>query len=250
MIPRRGRVGARGPAAPMPRTPAEPSMVDLTDAQRSTVPPRYEAVAEALAEGSPVVSDICWLVGRDLADDGVSLAESLEGLRTTTKVVLDRDPSFEEAQAVSVAWGEATLGYLHQLSCADPMTGLSTLAHVRERISELYRDARNAPHALVVTDAHLPSGRQGVDVPDSIATARRMTLLGQTARSVFATAAAIGQVGHARLVVVVRRDDSLATRVSLLKRMVEHSADRVWIEGLPDTDMSAGFLLDELARGA
>lgn len=247
MIPRRGR--ARGAPAPAQRS-YSPGVLELTAEQRAAVPDRYEVLAEALLDGTPVVSDICWLIGRDLVDDGVSLAESLEGLRRTTRVVLNRDPSFDETQAVSVAWGEATLAYLHQLSCADPMTGLATLAHVRERISELYRDARDGSrHALVVTDAHLPGGSPGSG-PDSIAAARRMSLLGQTARSVFDTAAAIGQVSRARLVVVVRRDDSLATRVSLLKRMVEHSADRVWIEGLPDTDMSAGFLLDELARGA
>jgi len=201
-----------------------------------------------LAAGSPFVVEACWVVGRELADLGVSLGESLEGLRTTTRLVVDRDPTFCESHSLAVAWSEATLGYLHSLSCADPLTGLATHAHVRERISELYRDARSCRHVLVVTDAHLPDAT--TDGTDSLAAARRMTLLGQTARSVFTSAAAIGQIGHNRLVIVVPRDDSLGPRVSLLKRMVENTADRVWIEGLPETDVSAGHLLDELSRGA
>ena len=221
---------------------------ELSAAQRAALPPRFEAVAEALAERSSYVAEACWVVGHSLAESGVALGESLEDLRTTTQAVDRRDPAFAEVHALSVAWSEATLGYLHTLSCADPLTGLATLAHVRERISDLYREARGASHALVVTDAHLPGTSGGLS--DSISAARRMSLLGQTARSVFASAAAVGQIGQSRMVVVTPRDEMLVKRLSLLKKMVEHSADRIWIEGLPENDTSAGYLLDELARGA
>ncbi|GGU16956.1 hypothetical protein [Nocardioides albus] len=230
------------------RASTSPETTELSEQQRAVLPPRFEAVAEALAERSSYIAEACWVVGHDLAETGVSLGESLEDLRTTTQTVESRDPVFAEVHALSVAWSEATLGYLHTISCADPLTGLSTLAHVRERISELYRDAKACSHALVVTDAHLPGDPGGK--ADNIATARRMSLLGQTARTVFAGAAAVGQVGHSRMVVVAPRDETLVKRLGLLKRMVEHSADRIWIEGLPENDRSAGILLDELARGA
>jgi len=217
--------------------------VELTDEQRAALPPRFVAAGEALAARNGFVIEACWVVGRDLAEVGASLGESLDGLRATTQLVARRDPTFEESHAVSLAWSEATLGYLHGLSCADPLTGLSTMAHIRHRLADLYRDARADGHALVVTEASLP--RLQVDPVD---TARRMTLLGQTARTVFSGTETIGQVGYSKLVVVARRDDSLAPRVSLLKRMVEDNADRVWIEGLPTSDQSAVHLLDELAR--
>ncbi|MEX0429490.1 hypothetical protein AB3X52_17875 [Nocardioides sp. DS6] len=220
--------------------------MELTPEQRAALPPRFEAAGEALAAGSPFVIEACWVVGRDLAEVGVSLGECLEGLRATTLLVAGRDPTFEESHALSMAWSEATLGFLHQLSCADPATGLATLAHLRERISELYRGARACSFTLVVADAHLAEA-EGVD---ALERTRRMALLGETARSVFDGIATIGQVGANRLVLVVPRDESLATRVSLLKRMLEDRADRVWIEGLPHTDESAAWLLDELARGA
>ena len=68
-----------------------------------------------------------------------------------------------------MAWSEATLGYLHQLSCEDPLTGLASLAHVRSRLSELYRcrATGTAPcphtHALVVLDLRRdrPGDRSG-----------------------------------------------------------------------------------------
>ncbi|MFT4082055.1 MAG: hypothetical protein QM638_05675 [Nocardioides sp.] len=248
---------------------------ELTHEQRAALPPRFEAAGEALAAGSPFMAETCWVAGRELAEGGVSLGESLEGLRLTTQLVSGRDPDYDEMHALSLAWSESTLGYLHSLSCADPLTGLATLAHLRERLTELYREARAARHALVVTDARRlgesavgidpalrpeePSGDRrdpagpadsGALVAESLAWARRLTLLGNTARSVFSSGATVGQVGHTRIVVLTPRDEVLPTRVSLLKRMTYDAADRVWIEGLPPNDRSAGMLLDELARGA
>jgi hypothetical protein len=220
--------------------------VELTDEMVAALPPRLVAAGEALATGDPSVLEACWVAGRDLADAGVSLGESIEGLRSTTRLVVRRDPSFEEMRTLSVAWSEATLAYLHGLSCADPLTGLSTLAHLRERVADLYRDthADIRRHALVITQV---AGAPELDV---LATSRRLTLLGDAARSVFHGPEAISQVGAARVVVLASRDASLAPRVSLLRRMVEDRADRVWIEGMPGTDASAAQLLDELARGA
>lgn len=207
------------------------------------LPSGFAAVGDALADGSHVI-EACWVAGRRLAEEGASLGEGLQGLRATTQLIRRRDPAFEESQALCLAWSEATLGYLHGLSCSDPLTGLATLAHIRERISELYRDAAARSHALVVTQAALR------EEGDAVSKARTLTLLGHTARTVFSGAEAIGHVGGSRLVVVAARDDQLARRVSLLKRMAEPAAVRVWIEGLPETDDHAATLLDELARGA
>lgn len=233
------------------RRPAHPPAgVELTEELRAVLPPWFEAAGEALAAGSDSIEAAIWVAGRALAEGGVSLGESLDGLRSTTRLVRQRDPLYRETHAMCVAWSEATLGYLHGLSCADPLTGLASLAHVRERISELYRDAAAdggayRDHALVVTEAALPD-----PVVDPLGAARRIALLGRTARTVFSGPETIGKAGPARVVVLAPRNDVLAPRVSLLRRMVADSADRVWIEGLPGTDESAATLLDELARGA
>jgi GGDEF domain-containing protein len=228
-------------------TPGEPrrSGAELTEEMRSRLAPHFEAVGEALAAATSSVQ-ACWVVGRAQAELGSSLGESLEGLRATTQLVAGRDPSFEESHALSLAWSESVLGYLHGLSCADPLTGLSTHAHIRERIGELYRHAVadmssvSRSHALVVTDVG--------DTLDPVSAARRLTLLGQAARTVFSGSETIGQIGQNKVVVVAPRNERLADRVSLLRRMVVREASRVWIEGLPGSDASAVSLLDELAR--
>ncbi|HEU4811608.1 MAG TPA: hypothetical protein VFT00_05680 [Nocardioides sp.] len=199
------------------------------------------------------------MVGHDLARQGVSLEETLEGLRATYRLVAGRDPDYPGMQAVSVAWGEATLGYLHQLSCEDPLTGLATMAHVRGRLSELYRGeltesigVREA-YALVVVDVSRGSDGSGGSRADVLTHALRAHRLGETVRGVFAGPETIGRLGPARVVVVARRDDRLVPRTGLLRRMVASSesgsrAGRVWIEGLPGSDTAAGALLDELKR--
>lgn len=227
------------------RHSAAKAKIELTEEMRAVLPPRFEAVGEALADGSASVTEACWVAGRSSAEMGVSLGESLEGLRSATQLVRHRDPTYAESHALSLAWSEATLEYLHGLSCADPLTGLSTMAHLRDRISELYRDSHHdvRGHALVVTQLAMPG-------LDPLGAARSLTLVGETARSVFSGTEAIGQVGPSRVVIVAPRDEALAGRVALLRRMVTERAERVWIEGLPTSDSSAASLLDELARGA
>ncbi len=128
---------------------------------RSGLPHRFEAVGEALTSGSDVL-DACSVAGQDLARDGASVEETLEGLRATWQQVAGTDPAYEVVAALLTAWSETTLGYLHQLSCEDPLTGLASQAHLRSRLSELYRlddtaDAagseRRRPRAGRVRDA-------------------------------------------------------------------------------------------------
>jgi hypothetical protein len=206
------------------------------------LPPMFNVIAEAVIADDAVV-DACDVVGRDLAALGVSLDEALRDLRATIQLAARRDPSFDETHALSLGWSEATLGYLHGLSCVDPLTGLTTQAHLREAMAAVYRDDVPASHALVVVDS---ADRGLADLP--VSSARTMTLLGQHSRSVFARDETISQVGNGRIVVLCDRTEGLGERVALLRRMVGDSASRVWIEGLPSSEGSAAFLLDELAR--
>jgi hypothetical protein len=216
-------------------------------AQRAAAaaPAGFAAIADAvLSRRREAAVDACDLAGRAFAHEGRPLGEGLDLLRATTVAAARREPRFAEVRAFGHAWSETTLAYLHGLSCADPLTGLATHAHVRDRLADLYREpaasAASDRHALVVTQALLPD--------DPLSSARALTLLGRTARTVFPSAQAIGQVRHDRMVVVAPRDEGLGRRVSLLRRMAGQRVDRVWIEGLPSTDSSAASLLDELAR--
>jgi hypothetical protein len=216
---------------------------DLSPEQRAALPPRFEAAGEALASGSGTVV-ACEVLGGDLARDGRTLGESLDALAATTRQVLGTEPGFAEARALATAWSDTMLGYLNDLSCDDPLTGLSTRQHLRSRISEVYRAGERDARALVVVAA--PPG------PDDVLTrALQDARLGNTVRTVFPGAETIGHLAPGRVAVLADRDDRIGRRLALLRRMLDDGSlphVRVWIEGLPLADEAVGPLLDELTR--
>lgn len=227
---------------------------ELPDQVRAGLPRRFEAVGEALASGSNSL-EACDVTGRRLAEDGAALDEVLDALRATTQAVLGTDPTYDAVRAISVAWSEATLAYLHQISCEDPLTGLASMSHVRSRIAEIYRGAARSGvdvsqrHALVVVD--LPETIASLAAPDAgFSRTLRLARVGQATGTVFNGAETIGRLGARRVVAVVDRDARLGRRVALVRTLLESTdfPTRVWIEGLPGSDAGAALLLDELAR--
>jgi GGDEF domain-containing protein len=224
---------------------------ELSDSDRRALPAGFEAVGEALVSGiHPAAASA--EVGRAYARDGASLGEALDGLRATYQRVLGREPAFGAAESLSTAWSESTLEYLHQLTCEDPLTGLASLAHVRTRLDEIYRETENdgvnvrTAHALVVVEAHSSSN-------DHFGRALMLAQVAEAIRSVYPGGETVGRVGSDRAVAVVRRRPDLGTSVAVLREYLvdlrlDASEVRVWIEGLPATPESATRLLDELAR--
>lgn len=230
---------------------------DLPGDVRLSLPRRFEAVGEALASGSDVAA-ACSVVGRDVARDGAALGEALSGLRSTYEIVLGTSPSFVAAEALSVAWSEATLEYLHDLSCEDPLTGLASLAHVRSRLDEIYREAEltdvpvSRSHALVIVELCF-GGPTGAVPGHRFTRAMRLVQVTEALRAVYSGGQTLGRLGLDRAVAVVPRASDLGMSVALLREYLDdlHLGDvdlRVWIEGLPPTADSATRLLDELAR--
>ena len=219
---------------------------------------RLEAVAEAMEAGNGGV-EACLVAGRELARDGVSLPEALSALQKVSLETVGRDPDYQAVEALCMAWSETTLGYLHAISCEDPLTGLSSLAHVRARLTELYRgelrDGVRVQDAYAMVVVALPTPAVSASATDPVGRSLRMARIGDEARTVFPTAESIGRIGQRRVVVLTRRDERLGRRVALLRSMLNAAEDgpagpplRIWIEGLPTNDGGAGHLLDELAR--
>ena len=184
------------------------------------------------------------MVGRLLGSQGVSLEETLADLRTTYSLVLGTEPAFTDACAVALGWSEATLAYLHQLSCADPLTGLASMAHLRGRLTEVYRGVpagskAGSPrerYALVVIEA--PAPRLTGLADEVFGVDLRMSRIGEAARSVFAGGETICRIGPRRIVVlasrtrpsaVVRRRCCAASR----DRRAANGGVRIWTESLP-----------------
>lgn len=224
---------------------------EMPEGLRSSLPARFEAVGEALFAGTDIHA-ACAVVGRDLARDGIDLSEALHGLRSTFALVVRREPDFDSTEALSVAWSDETLGFLHQVSCENPLTGLATLAHLRARVAEIMRAAEEygdngVEHALIVIDVPA-TGSEGLD------RALVMARLADRARLVFAGGETIGEASPSRLLVLAERDDTLGNRVAVLNDLIAagtpvgRASARVWIEGLPSGTAAAAALLDELAR--
>jgi GGDEF domain-containing protein len=234
----------------------EASGLELPEDVRQALPARFEAVGEALAAAADA-RPACAVVGRDVARDGAALGEALDGLRTTYDLVLGVEPDFASTEALSVAWSEATLEFLHALSCEDPLTGLTSFAHLRTRLEEIYREAdqtaESVPrdHALVVLEMSAADPRQRPE--HQFTRALHLVQVAEMARAVFAGGETIARLSTDRVVVVVRRLPHLGASVAMLRDLVgalELGATdvRVWIEGLPATSDSARRLLDELTR--
>jgi hypothetical protein len=236
-------------------TRPEARAAELTQTQLAALPPEFEAVGEALASGSGALAEAYAVLGHRLAAEGVSLDEALSGLETTVRLVLGTPPTFDDTRALSVAWSESILGYLHGLSCEDPVTGLATMAHLQSRLAELYRaEASHGPvtdsHALVVLDVGSPAADEAVGaavLTEDLDVARA----GEAIRTAFAGQETIGRLTRYRLAALAPRDERLGQRVALVRRLLtetEPTGPRVWIEGLPSTRDAAAATLSELAR--
>jgi GGDEF domain-containing protein len=229
---------------------------ELSEEVRQALPPRFEAVGEALVSAADT-RPACAVVGRDVARDGAALGEALDGLRTTFDLVLGVEPDFASVEALSVAWSEATLEFLHDLSCEDPLTGMASLAHLRTRVDELYRDAEQTgepmsrSHALVVVEMAAADLRRRAE--HQFTRALHLVQVAEMMRAVFAGGETIARLGADRAAIVVRREPQLGASVAMLRELLGDldlgATDvRVWIEGLPASPASAPRLLDELSR--
>lgn len=237
------------------RRTADPSAPgrELTEPERRSLPGGFDAVAEALASGrSPVAA--CAVAGRALAWDGVSLGEALSGLRDTCAAVGVAAQEVAAVEALSVAWSEATLEFLHDVSCEDPLTGLASLPHLRTRLAELYREAEASgssvrlTHALVVVDI---GGDIGASVPpaDAFTGALRLAAVADGLRTVFTGGETIARASGRRVLALVNRSPELGESVAIATGILDDvglGGARLWIEGLPEHPSLAGRVLNDL----
>jgi hypothetical protein len=196
----------------------------------------------------------CAELGRIRADDGASLAETMDDLATLYDVAGLGEPPYDAMRALALAWAEASLQFLHALSCEDPLTGLATLAHVRTRVAELYREAERSGRPVSTSHAIL-----AVEIADDLVgpweRAIHLTDIAECMRAVFSGGETLGRASDRRALALVTRRTDLPRAVEALRRLVVDwrvgeavERPRIWLEGLPYSAGSAVQLLDELAR--
>ena len=218
-----------------------------------TIPAGFEPLADALRYNGAVIA-AAHEIGRITAGDGATLDDVLTDVAITYQCVASGEPGFEVVRAVSTAWADASLRFLHAVSCEDPLTGLASLAHVRSKLLENYREQARcgettASHALVVVELD-PSW-----VPAShFDRVLRLVDIAECLRRVYDGDETIARLTVSRAAAVVRRDDRLGSSVTTLRSLLTDWHDeggvatKVWIEGLPPAAESADVVLDELAR--
>ena len=157
------------------------------------------------------------------------------------------------AFALAVSWSEATLSHHYQVSCEDPLTALSSLAHLRSRLGDLYRGAERdglaarESHALVVVELAAPESANLLN--GSLA----MLEVSDTMRTVYSGDETIAQLGPRRAAALVARNRTDRSTLELLRILVRRQSSgaaepRLWIESLPCNAAGIGWLLAEVAR--
>jgi len=244
--------------------------VRLPEPRTRVIPRGFEPLADALLHHGDL--EACAIeVGRDLATDGVPLAQVMDDLETTCASVGAGEPPYELVRALSLAWNEVSLQYLHGLSCEDPLTGLASLPHLRSRIDELYRAAERdgvyptSEYALVIvelgarvppTARRLPAAPTAESVSARFSTVLRMVEVAEALRTVFSGGETLARIAGHRVAALVPRDAALGASVEALRQLLElwsvgpdvRQPPRVWIESLPAGGDVTTALLDELAR--
>ncbi|MBW9215647.1 hypothetical protein KV102_12425 [Mumia sp. zg.B53] len=217
------------------------------------VPRRHLDALRDVLRGGEDPEGVAVELGAAAATEGIGWSELLRDVEDVSRSVSGSLPPYELVRAMSIAWTETAAQDSYVVSCEDPLTGLTSPAHLRTRLDDAYRLAERAGAsasdlwAFVVVEVR-PSGGAESGLLRSLS----MIVVAELLRSCFDGDETVSRLGERRAVALVRRWD--ATRgYSALRGLVDSSPDvpptRVWIEGVPGTSEAASRLLGELGRG-
>lgn len=213
---------------------------------------QFAAMDDALDFGHADIAAVAHVVGASAANLGSPLQEVLDQLERAY-ARQDSTPAYEVVKALAMSWSEAALIHQHQTSCEDPLTALSSLAHLRTRLGDLYRGAER--DGLVVRDSHalvvmeLPFTRSTNLLDGSL----DMLEAGEVLRTVYSGDETISQVAPRRAAALVSRARTDRPTLELLQILIRRqlrgaAKPRLWIESPPQNAFGIGWLMTELAR--
>lgn len=226
-------------------------------------PLRCRGYAEAIIAGDDEIAT-ARTIGATYAMDGEGLELCLADL-DQVYLAIDADVApLPVVRATALAWAETTQARYNCMTCADPLTGLSSIHHIQSQVAAFYRAAAagelndtdiTRSHTLVVLD--LPHGRRR-DRPGfgELEDALRHAMAAELTRELLPSVAEPALLKPARIVALARRCDGLYQGLSRLTDAVtgrlalspSGGRAQAWTEALPPTADQARRLLDELAR--
>ncbi|MCU1682273.1 MAG: hypothetical protein JWQ81_3012 [Amycolatopsis sp.] len=236
--------------------------------------PEVDAVCAALLRGDlrgGIAETALAGLGRARAASGAGLSETLTDLAALHAVMGDLDgvdgfiaPDVDTTpprllRLTALAWADVATDQLVHTEVTDPLTGLPTVAYLRTRLAELYRQAVRDGHQA--SDEHLLLV-VAMDFSEIAGWARLtgMILVADALRAVFDGGESVASLGPSTAAALVARDGGIATRGVLLRRELherlsidaqlrELGHPRISVVRLPPTHDAACDLLTHLSRG-
>ncbi|SFB34331.1 hypothetical protein SAMN05216266_108289 [Amycolatopsis marina] len=231
--------------------------------------PEVDAVCAALVRGRGPEHALTGL-GRARAAAGAGLAETLADL-AALHAVLDQvgstdgfvSPDVDATpprllRVTAVAWADVAFDQFAGAEVTDPLTGLPTMAYLRTRLGELYRQAERDErpaaelHTLLVV---------AMDFTAAAGWSRLtgMILAADALKVVFDGGESLAVLGPSTMAVLAPRDNGIAAKAVLLRRELterlavdrqlrEVGTPRLRLLRLPGTHAQAGDLLTDLRR--
>jgi hypothetical protein len=205
-----------------------------------------DAVAQAACrDGS--LRQACTMLGRARAQAGVGIGEALTDVGALFRVLDQGTPPLDVITAVAEGWADAGLARMSGAACEDPLTGLVSLAYLRTRLRELYRDAARQgsepadTHRLVVVD--LPRR------PDPWRRISLVILVGHDLRAAFPGGDTLALDRPGPAIALVQATEDFTFRFTSLRRAIRAAlGTEVRMLKLPARPEDAERLLDGLAH--
>ncbi|HYF46362.1 MAG TPA: hypothetical protein VD926_09145 [Acidimicrobiales bacterium] len=210
--------------------------------------PAVEHVLEALARRERIDAAVSEL-GSARGEAGFDLRETASDLDALAEVLPAEEAELADRATVAAlsAWADAFIDRVHPPACVDAMTGLVTLAYLRVRLTEVYRecaanDVRAAEaYALVVTG---PTVRP----PTPLARLATRLRAGRCIRDWFPGGESACHLDDERVAILTPQHEHLSGQANgLALDLAGDGPARFHIEALPDDHQVAQRRLDELA---
>jgi hypothetical protein len=211
--------------------------------------PAVDAVARAaLAAAETDLVQACGRLGQARGRAGVGIAETISDLAALFQALDRGDPPLRVITSTVEGWAEEGMARFADGSCADPLTGLATVAYLRTRLAELYREAADLgasvahSHRLVVVTLSIR--------PDPWRRLAGSILLGNDLRTAFPGGDTLSQAaGPGTGLALVRADDRMPARYARLRRaLAARDGAQIRMAALPALLPEALSLVDRLAH--
>ena len=157
------------------------------------------------------------------------------------------DPPLRLVGAIAEGWAEESVSQFAHVGCEDPLSGLASLAYLRTRLAEVYREAEHGGTSPAETHRLLVVGLPRR--PDPWRRLALPILVGRDLRAAFPGGETLSLAKPGPAIALVPARGDLPLRYARLRRNIQAAfGTQIRITPLPGQLTEALRLVDELAR--